>query len=247
MFVWQLSDNSIYGQFAKMSKLLLVLLFLKYDISVALSSVSKVVKTPNNDLFITGRGCGTETPIKYLNYFPQTLRGLECSFIQTNQTKSNTSKLDKEIQALQQWIVSFQKECIENDHVNNLIGAHSKSINGWTFANINSFQMDPLNNYYKKCGNGQFWFGFGPSTIIGSIETQLKGCGYAVLDFGNCNWGNSWVYVYLNDEKLATAGKNTQSMEVGFYFKEGSVLKLIESQAAAIIKFNRFDEIHCGC
>ena len=99
---WQLSDNSIYGQFAKMSKLLLVLLFLEYDISVALSSVSKVVKTPNNDLFITGRGCGVETPIKYLNYFPTTLNGFECSFIQTNQTKSNASKLDKDIQALQQ-------------------------------------------------------------------------------------------------------------------------------------------------
>ena len=96
-----MSDNSIYGQFAKMSKLLLVLLFLKYDISVALS-VSKVVKTPNNDLFITGRGCGIETPIKYLKYFPTTLNGFECSFIQTNQTKSNTSKLVKDIQALQQ-------------------------------------------------------------------------------------------------------------------------------------------------
>ena len=84
-----------------MSKLLLVLLFLKPDV-LAAQLVSKVVKTPNNDLFITGRGCGIETSIKYLNYFPSTLNGLECSFIQTNQTKSNTSKLDKDIQALQQ-------------------------------------------------------------------------------------------------------------------------------------------------
>ena len=82
-----------------MSILLLVLLFLKPDIS---SALSKIVRTPNNELFITGRGCGIETPIKYLNYFPTTLNGFECSFIQTNQTKSNTSKLVKDIQALQQ-------------------------------------------------------------------------------------------------------------------------------------------------
>ena len=98
-----------------------------------------------------------------------------------------------------------------------------------------------------QCGNGQFWFGFGSWTLVGSIETQLKGCGYAILDFGNCHKKDSWVYAYLNDEKMAQAGKNTQSMEVGFYFKEGSFLKLIESQAAAIIKFNKFDVINCGC
>ena len=84
-----------------MSKLLLVLLLFKSDFLAALA-VRNVVKTPNSDLFITGRGCGIETPIKYLNYFPTTLNGFECSFIQTNQTKSNTSKLDKDIQALQQ-------------------------------------------------------------------------------------------------------------------------------------------------
>ena len=77
-----------------MSILILVLLFLKPDIS---SALSKIVRTPNNDLFITGRGCGIETPIKYLNYFPSTLNEFECSFIQINQTKSHTSNLGKDI------------------------------------------------------------------------------------------------------------------------------------------------------
>ena len=93
-----------------MSILLLVLLFLKPDIS---SALSKIVRTPNNELFITGRGCGIETPIKYLNYFPSTLNEFECSLIQTiqknqtkqtNQTKSYSSKLGKDIQFLQQYI-----------------------------------------------------------------------------------------------------------------------------------------------
>ena len=40
----------------------------------------------------------------------------------------------------------------------------------------NDSEIHPL-AVIAKCGNGQFWFGFGTSTIIGSIETQLKGCG----------------------------------------------------------------------
>ena len=82
-----------------MSKLLLVLLLFKSDFLAALA-VRNVVKTPNSDLFITGRGCGIETPIKYLNYFPSTLNEFECSFVQTNQTKSYTSKLGTDIQVL---------------------------------------------------------------------------------------------------------------------------------------------------
>ena len=31
--------------------------------------------------FITGRGCGISTKIKYLNYFPEQLDNHECSFI----------------------------------------------------------------------------------------------------------------------------------------------------------------------
>ena len=75
---------------------------------------------------------------------------------------------------------SLYLECNENDHVNNLIGAHSKNVNGWTFTDIDSFQQDPLGKFYKQCGNGQFWFGFGIGTLVGSIETQLKGCDVAM-------------------------------------------------------------------
>ena len=82
-----------------MSKLFLVLLLFKSNFLAALAVIN-VVKTPNSDLFITGRGCGIETPIKYLKYFPSTLNEFECSFIQTNQTKSYTSKLGTDIQVL---------------------------------------------------------------------------------------------------------------------------------------------------
>ena len=42
----------------------------------------ELIKTPKkNRYFITGRGCGVSTKIKYLNYFPEQLDNHECSFI----------------------------------------------------------------------------------------------------------------------------------------------------------------------
>ena len=40
----------------------------------------------SNGLFITGRGCGTNTPLKYLNYLPEEEHygDHECSFINLN-------------------------------------------------------------------------------------------------------------------------------------------------------------------
>ena len=43
----------------------------------------EVIKRPDGSdgLFITGRGCGSSTAFKYLNYIPEDLKGHECSFI----------------------------------------------------------------------------------------------------------------------------------------------------------------------
>ena len=41
-----------------------------------------LVETPDgNGLFITGRGCGGSTKIRYLNYVPEDLDKHECTFI----------------------------------------------------------------------------------------------------------------------------------------------------------------------
>ena len=36
--------------------------------------------------FITGRGCGINTQIKYLNYMPSNIEDFECSFVKLNDT-----------------------------------------------------------------------------------------------------------------------------------------------------------------
>ena len=42
-----------------------------------------LVERPNG-FFITGRGCGTTTALKYLNYLPKKLEEHQCSFINLN-------------------------------------------------------------------------------------------------------------------------------------------------------------------
>ena len=34
-----------------------------------------------NGYFITGKGCGVDTPLKYLNYIPDVLEDFPCTFI----------------------------------------------------------------------------------------------------------------------------------------------------------------------
>lgn len=43
----------------------------------------ELIETPvKNRYFITGRGCGVATKIRYLNYFPEHFDNHECSFIE---------------------------------------------------------------------------------------------------------------------------------------------------------------------
>ena len=58
---------------------------------------AQLVQRPNG-YFITGRGCGTTTALKYLNYLPKTLEEHQCSFINLNRMvpiKGTPKKLSK--------------------------------------------------------------------------------------------------------------------------------------------------------
>ena len=51
----------------------------------------ELVKPPNgdpNEYFITGRGCGVSSPIRYLNYIPDDLSNHECTFISLKKISS---------------------------------------------------------------------------------------------------------------------------------------------------------------
>ena len=56
--------------------------FLAYLCLISEVFTGELVKTPDgNGLFITGRGCGGSTKIRYLTYIPENLDKHECTFI----------------------------------------------------------------------------------------------------------------------------------------------------------------------
>ena len=128
-----------------------------------------------------------------------------------------------------------------------MIGSHESEVEGWTFTEVDRAQFNKATilPWYEPCGNGKDWFGSGFSSKIGSIKTVLNGCGWSVLDFGNCYTGGR-VEVYLNERKIDHAWGNIPSKIIEFSFKDGDVLEIREP-VAAIMKFNKFYTLKCGC
>ena len=75
-----------------------MLLRLKFVVNFCLFSeifAGNLVKTPNgNGLFITGRGCGGSTKIRYLNYVPENLDKHECTFINLKYSEPPSERVD---------------------------------------------------------------------------------------------------------------------------------------------------------
>ena len=65
--------------------------------------------------------------------------------------------------------------CLDNSHINNLAKATTVNVIGWTFNNITNghFNIGSEHENYKKCGEGEAWFGYGYSTrdLVGSIRS----------------------------------------------------------------------------
>ena len=141
--------------------------------------------------------------------------------------------------------ILFFKGCAANNsHVNNLVGSTSHNITGWNFTTMDWGQFKVLNQrYYKKCGNGKFWYGFGNHWDAGSIATKLNGCGQAILTYGNC-WKDHKVEIFLNGIKIDSATGMQVNKTVAFNFTDGSILKVKED--GAIIQFNDLT-ISAGC
>ena len=92
-----------------------------------LSNCAELIKNPNSEgFFITGRGCGSSRPFKFLNYIPDNLEEYECSFINIQTFEPNHLPIE-----------SVVPNCSINDHVNNLIGSHDWNVDGWDFISIN--------------------------------------------------------------------------------------------------------------
>ena len=132
-----------------------------------------------------------------------------------------------------------------NSHVNKITSAtNGKQATGWkiyastAYSSKKKRSSNPNEYWQKKCSNGgKNWWGWcdgldcgAGKHNLGKIETTLKGCGTARLDFGNCNDLQCQVDVYVDGRRISTANKNTPHKVVQFDFKNGSKLKITEGE-----------------
>ena len=137
---------------------------------------------------------------------------------------------------------------------------------GWkihaNYAHSSLHQISRGNGDYTCSNGGTNWFGscdhFCNPRDVGSIETTLKGCGTATLDFGNCNSYACNVHAYIDGKRIATARSEWRSGEVlhkkvTFDFKDGSKLKITEGEEQSsggdwrcMIIFNNFNVTSCN-
>ena len=132
-----------------------------------------------------------------------------------------------------------------NAHVNSLRGTTTKNVPGWNLDNINGGTVTNLN--YGRCRDGNSWYGWLSGIGEGSINTTLRGCGVAKLDFGECSYGDSGssTQVNLNGKEIGRASGIQPSKIVEFNFKDGDILELKEGFSGDFIRFNSFTVISC--
>ena len=63
----------------------MILFVLSFVLSTSCVEAADLVER-DGGYFITGRGCGINTQIKYLNYMPSNIDDFECSFVKLNDT-----------------------------------------------------------------------------------------------------------------------------------------------------------------
>ena len=133
-------------------------------------------------------------------------------------------------------------DCVsENAHVNSLRGTTTKNVPGWNLINVEGGSV--VNASYWRCHDGNSWYGFRYDGGICSIDTTLRRCGVAKLDFGQCCLFDCSTQVNLNGKEIGRATQPSESIE--FNFKDGDILELKEGRGNSAIRFNSFTVISC--
>ena len=143
------------------------------------------------------------------------------------------------------YIVYFS-DCVKlNAHVNKLRGTTTKNVPGWNLDNVNKGSV--INENLGSCREGNSWYGWFCCDGRGSINTTLRGCGVAKLDFGECagNLAREFTQVNLNGKEIGRATRRQTSKTIDFNFKDGDIFELKEGHYYSFIRFNSFTVISC--
>ena len=132
VLIFRLANTSLFHFLKMMAVMVLKLCLTILLILCKLSNCAELIKNPNSEgFFITGRGCGSSSPFKFLNYIPDNLEEYKCSFINLQTFVPYHLHIETEI-----------PDCSVNDQLNNLIGSHEENVNGWDFGGIDRYSHD---------------------------------------------------------------------------------------------------------
>ena len=122
-------------------------------------------------------------------------------------------------------------------------GTTTKNVPGWNLDNVDAGSVK--NENWGSCRDDNSWYGSNKYGI-GSINTKLRGCGVAKLDFGECSdWRGTFTQVDLNGKEIDRATIGQLSKTIEFNFKDGDILELKEGNIFSAIRFNSFTVISC--
>ena len=121
-------------------------------------------------------------------------------------------------------------------------GTITNFVPGWNLDNVDRGSV--ANDNWGSCREGNSWYGYN-DVGKGSINTTLRGCGVAKLDFGQCLYSGDSTQVNLNGKEIGRANDQL-SKTIEFNFKDGDILELKQSNFGfSFIRFNSFTVISC--
>ena len=131
-----------------------------------------------------------------------------------------------------------------NEHVNKLLQSTTDTTPGWEI-NVDNGKWTNRQDVDDACGPQ--WYGWSPTTDVGSISTTLyKSSKCGKLDFGNCWHADGTVRAYLSGKLIGEAGPNTPSQIIEFAIPENSLLEIKDEGSSSVIKFTNFEMVDCS-
>jgi hypothetical protein len=108
--------------------------------------------------------------------------------------------------------------------------------NGWKNTLVNTGFA------HGRCADGGAFTGFNNGAGVGEISMQMPAAGSGTVHFGNC-WNEGVVVLYVNNERVASAARNTNVVGE-ITFKAGDTVKLKDEGKNSVV---RLESISITC
>uniref|UniRef100_A0A7S2NGV7 Uncharacterized protein n=1 Tax=Alexandrium andersonii TaxID=327968 RepID=A0A7S2NGV7_9DINO len=131
--------------------------------------------------------------------------------------------------------------CLSSSGLSDFSSQEQMEMSGWLFGWTGPDTFRPAKDLYASSVPYSAYWGFSES-VDGEIALVLRGRGFFTLDFGNSWTGpESQVVVYLNGVPQMRASANAISVFVKAPFRDGDVLRIVESNGVLVINSIFFD------